>query len=384
MQAIASRLKQAIREEDTVARLGGDEFAIVLTQPEGAGDAAQLARKIVRLVSQPVQIGGQTFNVSASIGIGMYPEDAADPETLARCADIAMYSAKQRGRNAYAFHTAAMTDTMLETLRIDRGLRNAIRLDELELLYQPQIALSSGRIVGIEALIRWNRPEHGQESPAKFIPVAEESNLIEAIGDWVFNRACAQLHRWYAAGLPPVRLAVNLSARQLRKPGFIDDIRRRLAMLYPVDGFSLDLEMTETILQTEPDIVDALKELKSMGLKIAIDDFGTGFSSLNSLKHLPVDILKIDRSFISGIPEDADDRAIASAIIAMGHNLGMSVIAEGVETPEQLQFVMEQECDEAQGFLFHPPLRAEEFEHFLASGASVPLLGPTKCSRANG
>lgn len=384
LQVIATRLQQSIRKEDTVARLGGDEFAIVSAQAEPLADAALLAQKVVSLIAQPVVIAGQALTISASVGIGMFPEDASDPATLAKCADMAMYGAKQSGRNAYAFYTAKMTDTAFETLAIDRGLRDAIANGELELFYQPQIELGSGKIVGIEALIRWHRPQQGLESPAKFIPVAEESDLIDAIGNWVFDEACARLHHWHSAGLPPMRLAINLSARQLRNPRFVESIRQRLEKLICADGFYLELEITETALQTAPNIVDALNELKSLGLQIAIDDFGTGYSSLNSLKHLPVDVLKIDRSFIHGIPEDADDKAIASAIIAMGHNLGMRVIAEGIETEEQLQFLIGQQCDEAQGFLVHPPLRAEECERVLAGGGQVQLPVQARAARSQG
>lgn len=382
LQVIATRLQQSVRKEDTVARLGGDEFAIVTAQTDPVAEAALLAQKLVSLIVQPVVIAGQALTISASVGIGMFPEDAADPASLAKCADMAMYGAKQSGRNAYAFYTAQMTDTALETLAIDRGLRTAISNGELELFYQPQIELAGGKIVGIEALIRWHRPQRGLESPAKFIPVAEESDLIDAIGNWVFDEACSCLHRWHSSRLPPMRLAINLSARQLRNPSFVNSIRERLERLIRVDGFYLELEITETALQTAPHIIDALNELKSLGLQIAIDDFGTGYSSLNSLKHLPVDVLKIDRSFIHGIPEDADDRAIASAIIAMGHNLGMRVIAEGVETEQQLQFLIDQQCDEVQGFLVHPPLRAEECERLLADGGLVHLPEPAKAAFA--
>lgn len=382
LQAIALRLQQTIRKEDTVARLGGDEFAVVLAQPDHAADAAQLARKLVSVIAQPLHIAGQELTVSASIGIGMFPEDATDPETLAKCADMAMYGAKQNGRNAYAFYTSEMTDAARETLSIDRGLRNAIDFDELELLYQPQIDLSCGRIIGVEALLRWHRPGQGPESPVKFIPVAEASDLIESIGNWVFDKACAQLDRWRMAGLPPLRLAINLSARQLRNPRFVEDIRERLAALCRDDGFILDLEITESTLQTAPHIVDALKELKSLGLQIAIDDFGTGYSSLNSLKHLPVDILKIDRSFIHGIPGNADDKAITSAIVAMGHSLGMKIIAEGIETQQQLEFIIEQRCDEAQGFLIHPPLGIDECTRILTHTQPVSLPRPASCRRS--
>jgi diguanylate cyclase (GGDEF)-like protein/PAS domain S-box-containing protein len=368
LQVVGTRLKTAIREEDTVARLGGDEFAIIFTRLDHTDDAALLAQKLIRLVSEPIHLSDQALTVSTSIGIGIYPDDAPDPEALSKAADMAMYGAKDKGRNTYAFHTLEMTRATTETLTVDRDLRKAIERNELVLFYQPKVNLSNGRIVGIEALVRWNSPVRGLQLPGRFIQVAEETDLIELIGDWVFDAACTQIKKWYMADLSPVRLAINVSARQIRKPNFVDEMRKRILACYPLDGFGLDLEITESVLQTAPEIVDALKELKSLGIKIAIDDFGTGYSSLNSLKHLPIDVLKIDQSFIHGIPGDSDDKAISSAIIAMGHSLNMSVIAEGIETQEQLQFIMEQHCDEAQGFLFFPPLPVEECEHFLRSG----------------
>jgi len=374
LQAVGTRLKAAIREEDTVARLGGDEFAIILTQLEHADDAALLAQKLTRLVSEPIHIEDQVLTVSTSIGIGIYPDDAPDPAALSKAADMAMYGAKDHGGNSYAFYKLEMTRATTETLTVDRDLRLAIERNELVLFYQPKINLANGRIVGIEALVRWNSPAQGLQLPGRFIQIAEETGLIELIGDWVFDAACAQIKKWHMADLPPIRLAVNVSARQIKKPRFVDEMRRHVLACQPLTGFGLDLEITESVLQTDPDIVDALKELKSLGIKIAIDDFGTGYSSLNSLKHLPIDVLKIDRSFIHGIPGDSDDKAISSAIIAMGHSLNMSVIAEGIETQEQLQFVMEQHCDEAQGFLFFPPLPMEECEHFLRFGGTRSIF----------
>ncbi len=372
LQAIGARLHDAIREEDTVARLGGDEFAIILTQLTDTRDAALLAQKAVQLVSQPIHIAGQGLTISTSIGIGVYPDDANDAESLSKAADSAMYSAKDKGRNAYEFYTQDMTKTATELLTIDRELRNAVRRDEFVLFYQPKIDLATGSIVGLEALIRWENPADGLRLPNSFIYVAEETDLIESIGDWVFEAACKQIRQWRQANLPPVRVAINLSARQIKRPRFLEEMRRKLlAYQCTPDGFGLDIEVTETALQTDANIAGALKELKALGLKIAIDDFGTGYSSLNSLKHLPVDILKIDRSFIHGLPADSGNKAITSAIIAMGHSLGMHVIAEGIETQEQLHFVMGQHCDEAQGFLFFPPLPASECEGFLRSGSAA-------------
>ena len=375
LQIVSARLKQTIREEDTVARLGGDEFAVILNEVADTDSVGLLAQKLTRLISQPLQLDNHVLTVSTSIGIGIYPDDADNPAALSKAADLALYGAKDKGRNAHEFYTPEMTRATTETLLIDRGLRRALARGELALLYQPQIDLATGRIVGLEALLRWNDPAQGGSSPDRFIPVAEETDLIEAIDDWVLDRAWEQLQRWRSLGMPPVRLAVNMSVRQIKKPGLVEGIRRRMRGDAAGGGFVMELEVTETALQTEADTVAALKDLKTLGVKIAIDDFGTGYSSLNSLKHLPIDMLKIDRTFIHGLPLDPDDSSITSAIIAMGHKLGMDVIAEGVETVEQLRFLRQHRCDYVQGFLFFPPLPADECEQILLRGAPLEL-GP--------
>lgn len=379
LQIVAARLSGAIREEDTVARLGGDEFAIILSRIEKAEEAAILAEKIISLVALPVHVTNRVLIISTSVGISIYPDDTTDVSALVKCADMAMYAAKRDGKNGYEFYSHEMTATANETLLIDHGLRGAIRANELELRFQPQVDLPEQKIGGVEALVRWNRHGRGLENPAKFIPVAEETDLIESLGDWVLDAACEQLMRWRSAGIPPLRIGVNVSARQLRKPRFVEDMRHRMKMLQPLSGFRLDLEITETALQTNPAAVEILWDLKPLGLKFAIDDFGIGYSSLGSLKHLPVDILKIDRSFIQGIPANNDDKAIAIAIISMGHNLGMSIIAEGIETASQFQFLLEQHCDVGQGFFFYHPLHVEEIWDLLQSGKAmpVPTLGKT-------
>ena len=263
-------------------------------------------------------------------------------------------------------------------------VRDAIDRQELSLVFQPQADVVTNRLTGFEALSRWRLSDGTMLPPDVFVPMAEQGEAIHLLGEWTLRTACTAAAGWLRAGYPDIPVSVNLSARQLRNPRFVDNIRQRLKTFVPADGFCLELEITETVLQTAPHIVNALNELKSLGLQIAIDDFGTGYSSLNSLKHLPVDVLKIDRSFIHGIPEDADDKAIASAIIAMGHNLGMRVIAEGIETEEQLQFLIGQQCDEAQGFLVHPPLRVDECERLLAAGALVHLPVQAKTASTQG
>jgi diguanylate cyclase (GGDEF)-like protein/PAS domain S-box-containing protein len=375
LQIVALRLKETIREEDTVARLGGDEFAVLLTSIESSGDAAIVAEKLIRIVCDPVSIANHVLTVSTSIGISIFPDDGGDSESLYKAADMALYDAKSKGRRGYQFYTSDMTKIATDTLMIDRGLRDAIRRSELVLHYQPQVSLTTGRIVGFEALVRWNSAEHGMMQPAEFIHVAEETDLIESLGEWVIDTALAQLERWRIAGAAPVRMAVNLSPRQIKQPGFVSNMRRKLLACRFTDGFSLDIEVTESVLQTEPDTVAALKELKGLGLTITIDDFGTGYSCLNSLKHLPVDVLKIDRSFIDGIPGDKDDMAITASIIAMGHNLGMAIIAEGIETRGQFDFVLQQHCDQGQGFLFSPPLDADSCERMLMSNKTLFFTG---------
>lgn len=368
LQAVGRRLAESIRAEDTIARLGGDEFAVVIANIESAEDAALLAEKIVRTVSEPLIIEEQSLAVSASIGISIFPDDAEDRDSLAKAADVAMYGAKEAGRNNYAFYAPAMTDRAAEVLRIDHGLRNALRHGELELYYQPQVNLATGQISGVEALLRWNHPVEGLQTPEHFVPVAEETHLIEDVGEWVVENACRQIAHWSAAGIPPIRVAINLSPRQLKRSDFVDFVRARLpecSLLH--HGFGIDLEITEAALQTDPDIVEALHALKALGFRIAIDDFGTGYSSLNSLKQLPIDVLKIDRTFVRGIPDDPDDRAITSAIIAMGHSLGKSIIAEGIETEAQLRFLADQKCDDAQGYLLYIPVPAGQCSVFLST-----------------
>jgi diguanylate cyclase (GGDEF)-like protein/PAS domain S-box-containing protein len=376
LQAVATRLRTAVRAEDTVARLGGDEFAIILPHLADPSDAALLAEKIVQLVSVPLQIAGHGLTMSTSVGIGIFPDDADDAETLAKVADTAMYGAKSKGRNAYEFYRREMTTAAAELLAIDRGLRVALDANELSVVYQPKIDLGTGRITGLEALLRWDSPAFGMLSPARFIPVAEETSMIDRIGEWVLDVVCAQIQQWKSRNVTPVRIAVNVSARQFKRPGFVVTVCEKLAACAPLDGFGIDLEITETELQTEETISDALRSLKTYGMTIAVDDFGTGFSSLNSLKHLPVDVLKIDRSFVKDLPADPDSSAIASAIIAMGHSLGLSIIAEGVETQEQLKFVYDLGCDEVQGFLFFAPLSAAECEQLLLEASVSSMIFP--------
>lgn len=376
LQVLAERFRRFIGQDDTVARLGGDEFGAIMGDLHDPDEAALMAQKMAALVAEPIHVAGQRLTVTSSIGIALYPDDAHDAQSLSKAADMAMYGAKAKGRNTYDFYTTDMTEAAIQTLAIDHSLRCAVDQGELALQYQPQVNISSGRIVGLEALIRWNRPGKSPMEPERFIRVAEETDLIESIGDWVFDTAWRQLQQWRRDGVPPVHLAINLSVRQLRSAHLLEQVRARLAAGDTLDGFGFDVEITETALQTGSETIKRLSELRATGLRIALDDFGIGYSSLNSLKHLPIDILKIDRSFIKGIPGDAKDCAIASAIIAVGHSMGMRVLAEGVETPEQLAFMSEQLCDEAQGFLLFAPMTAAACTQLMrdsaASGPSAP------------
>ena len=321
--------------------------------------------------SQPFVLAGHELVISGSIGISVYPEDGTDTDTLLKNADAAMYRAKEQGRNAYRFFSGEMNSHALETLLMTNALRLALERNELLLHYQPRIDLATQRMIGVEALIRWQRPGIGLVSPARFIPIAEETGLIVPIGEWVLRTACAQLRSWQDAGLPALQMAVNLSARQLAQP----DIAQRVASILSetgVDPKSLELEITESMTMQDPaGSVKILGELSSTGVALAIDDFGTGYSSLSYLKRFPIDTLKIDQSFVRGLPADGDDVAITRTIVAMAKGLDLHVIAEGVETEAQLKFLVGEGCEEAQGYLFSKPVPAQDLERLLRAGGDV-------------
>ncbi len=371
LQAVANRLKRCVREIDTVARLGGDEFVMVLNGIRESEDAAHVAQKVLESMTEAVLIEGKEIVATPSIGISLYPEDGQNHAALVRNADAAMYHAKDLGRGNFQFFTANMNARAFELLSFESDLKLALKREEFSLHYQPQIDIASGRIVGMEALIRWLHPERGYVPPSSFIPVAEECGAIIAIGEWVLRSACRQNRSWSQAGLPAIPVAVNLSAVQFRQK----DIAGRLRAILEETGLDpalLELEMTERILMLDADsTIGTLAAIKKMGTMLSIDDFGTGYSSLSYLKRFPIDKLKIDRSFVCDITTDQDDAAIISTIIAMGHNLRLKVIAEGVETSEQLAFLKQEGCDEAQGFLFGRPLPAEEFESLLRRQAEI-------------
>ncbi|QDQ27379.1 EAL domain-containing protein [Chitinimonas arctica] len=369
LKEVAGRLHDALRAGDVVGRLGGDEFVVLLRNLDEGEDASYVANRMLARLAQPFQLNEHELVVTPSLGISLYPVDGEDYDTLVRNADAAMYHAKENGRNTYRFYTADMNARALEILSVENQLRRALERDEFVLHYQPQVDMGSGRIVGVEALIRWRHPERGLVGPMQFIPIAEERGLIGAIGQWVLREACRQNQAWQAEGLPPIEVAVNLSAMQFYGRDLAQDITAILAETGLAPRW-LALEVTESVIvQDVESTIATLAALKGMGLKLAIDDFGTGYSSLSYLKRFKVDKLKVDRSFVMDVPGDADDSAITRAIVNLARNLGLQVIAEGVETPEQWSFLKNEGCDEVQGYLISPPLPAEDLAKRLARGA---------------
>jgi len=372
LRAVASRLESSLRAMDTVARLGGDEFVLVLSDHKSAQSVSGELQRIVESFSQPFAVDGRDVYITASVGVALYPQDAKDPEALMKSAELAMYRAKESGRNGYQLYTAELQTRVTERLALEGMLRRALERGEFSLHYQPQVDLRTNRVFGCEALIRWNQADLGMIGPAKFIPLAEDTGLIVPIGEWVARTACLQTRAWQVAGLPAVTVAVNISARQFRDKSLLPAIKRILAEtgLAPAQ---LELEVTESvIMQDAQNVIADLQAFRDMGVRLSIDDFGTGYSSLSYLKRLPVDRLKIDQSFVRDITSDADDAAIAQAVITLGHTLNLRVIAEGVETPEQLAFLRRNQCDEMQGYLFGKPVPAEEFRKLLETGRTLP------------
>jgi diguanylate cyclase (GGDEF)-like protein/PAS domain S-box-containing protein len=373
IKSMGSRLVAAVRDGDTVARLGGDEFVIVLADLHKEEDAVAAATKILDAVQQPLTIDGHEFTVTGSIGISLYPKDGADSQSLLKNADSAMYRAKDAGRNIFRFYTQERNARTLDRLKLENSLRRALERNEFVLHYQPQLDLTSGKIIGMEALLRWQRPGRELVSPAEFIPLAEETGLIVPIGAWVLHTACAQNMAWQAAGLAPVRMAVNLSPRQFQHQDVVAMVWRALDES-GLDAAWLELEITEGSVMEQPEESAAvLRALNALGVALAIDDFGTGYSSLNYLKRFPIDTLKIDQSFVRDITTDPDDAAIALAVIALVHSMRLAVIAEGVETPEQLEFLRERQCDRMQGYLFSRPVPPAEAAQLLRDGARLPM-----------
>ena len=365
LQQVAKRVQENIRGEDTFARLGGDEFVMIAGAIKGRQDIALIAENTLAMFSRPFLVDEQDVFISASIGISIYPDDGEDTDTLLRNADVAMYCAKSEGRNNYQFYMPALTHRVQERLNIETCLRQALKKNELMLYYQPQYSLDSQQMIGVEALLRWRHPEMGMVAPDRFIPVAEETGLIVPIGEWVLKTACQQLKAWQDAGCAPGRMAVNLSARQFWKPGLAKVVQNILTETGIEPGF-LELELTESIIMHDTDIVsNTLATLHEIGVELSIDDFGTGYSSLSYIRRFPLDRLKIDRSFVRDIMSNPDDAEMIVSIIALGHSMKLKVLAEGVETLEQLQYLQMQGCDEVQGFYFSKPLPADELGALL-------------------
>lgn len=375
LKSVAHRLNQSVRDTDTVARLGGDEFVVVIGRLQSADDLAIVASKILRSLNQPFIMEGKEIFVTASVGAAVYPRDGEHGETLLRNADVAMYRVKEHGRNNYRFYAPEMTHMAIDRLDMEGNLRRALERDELEVFYQPLVDLEGGRIVGAEALIRWRHPRIGMIQPAEFIPLAEDTGLIIPLGQFVLRRVCADLNEWQQAGLPPVKLSINLSARQFRQDDLAASIRSALDSA-GIEGSRLAFELTESMVMHDVEnTLLTLRELKNLGATISLDDFGTGYSSLSYLKRFPIDTLKIDRSFVRDIHQDKDDAAIAHAVIAMAHKLGIRVIAEGVETQAQLDLLRNFGCDELQGYLFSRPVPAGEFALMLGQGKTLSATG---------
>lgn len=373
LKAVAERLSACVRRGDTIARLGGDEFTIVLADMAHGDDAVLVAQKVIEQFVQPFKIGEQELFVSSSVGITLYPNDAATAEELIKNADVAMYRAKDQGRNNYQFFTRELNKKVHQRLSLERSMRRAIERNEFILHYQPQVSLHDGGIVGVEALLRWRHPELGLVSPAEFIPVAEETGLIVPIGEWVLRTAVQQAKAWQEQGIPPIQVSVNLSARQFQQKHLIHvvlGILRNAGLAAPY----LTLELTESVLMQNVDhTLSALQALHEAGIGLSVDDFGTGYASLSYLKRFPIDVLKIDRSFVSDISTDADDAAIVHAIITMAQSLGIKTVAEGVETGEQLAFLRTHGCEAFQGYYFSPAVPADPCTALLKSGRKVSL-----------
>jgi diguanylate cyclase (GGDEF)-like protein/PAS domain S-box-containing protein len=374
LQSVAKRLVDCVRGSDTVSRQGGDEFVVLLTEVGLSEDAAITARRMLQTVAEAHSIDQHDLHVTTSIGVSVFPDDGSDAETLIKNADTAMYQAKENGRQSYQFFKPAMNVRAVERQSIEESLRRALEREEFLVYYQPKVKLSSGQISGAEALIRWKHPVRGLVPPGDFIPIAEDCGLIVPIGNWVLREACKQACTWVKEGLPPITMAVNISAMEFRDEDFLDGVFRILRETC-LDPKLLELELTESVLMKRADSTQAiLKTLRASGVQTAVDDFGTGYSSLSYLRKFPIDALKIDQSFIRQITTAPDETTIVTAVISMGRSLKLRVVAEGVETQEELAFLQARQCDEAQGYYFSRPVLPQQFAKLLESGIREPML----------
>lgn len=373
LRTVASTLKKCVRDFDTVARLGGDEFVLLLDSPLGDTTPGNIAERIGARLAQPVQLAGQDHIITGSMGLSLYPNDGTQAEVLLRQADIAMYRAKEGGRNRFQFFTPEMQHRLDARVSLEQGLMRALQRDEFVLHYQPQVDIRRGKVIGMEALLRWESPDLGLVPPLEFIPVAEESNLIIAIGNWVLEKACATMREWLNTGVPVVPVAINVAASQFANQDLEQQVREVLTR-YHLHPHLLELELTESLSMDNPEgTIDLMYRLKDIGVAMSIDDFGTGYSNLSYLKRFPVDKLKIDKSFTSGVTSDPEDRSIVTAVIRLAHSLGLKAIAEGVETAGQLELLAREGCDELQGYYFSKPLPQAQAAQFLRDGVSMGL-----------
>nr|WP_320114883.1 EAL domain-containing protein [uncultured Desulfuromonas sp.] len=367
---VAERLASCIRPGDTLSRLGGDEFAIVMCDVNATSDIRLMAKKILTVFDTPFSLGGRELRITTSIGTSLFPRDGEHGEDLIRHADAAMYQAKSQGGNSFQFCSTEMDTRAHRALELEADLRLALVRDEFVLHYQPKVQIASGKMNGCEALVRWIHPDKGMVSPGDFIPLAEETGLIIALGSWVLREACRQFKAWQAEGVPPIKIAVNLSARQFLQSDFVEGIQAILNE-FDMDPRWLDLELTESMVMQDPDhVAETLARLKEIGFALSLDDFGTGYSSLNYLRRFPIDCLKIDRSFILDVASDTTAASVANSVIGIAHSLGIHAIAEGVETREQYAFLALCECDSIQGFLFSKPLPAAELATLLTNNTT--------------
>ncbi|MCD4688923.1 MAG: EAL domain-containing protein [Desulfuromonadaceae bacterium] len=366
LRQVAKRLETLVRDSDTLARLGGDEFVIALEQTKEARDVTIVAKKILESLSEALQVGPNELYVTTSIGISLFPTDGEDVESLMKSADVAMYRAKECGRNLFQFFTMDMNERVREALFMENNLRKALDNQEMALYYQPQVEMSSGKLIGMEALIRWHHPQLGIIPPLKFIPMAEDTGLIIPIGKWVLGTACRQTQQWQEAGYPPCKVAVNISPKQFRHSDLVETVAAALKDS-GLDPQFLELEITESVLMEDMEqSIATMEKLKAMGITLAIDDFGTGYSSLSCLSKFPLSKLKIDKSFVQNIAELSENNAIAEGIIALAKALHLEVIAEGIEGERQIDFLQSKGCKQGQGYYFSRPMPADAFEQFLA------------------